>query len=257
MKPLALKPILSNLSEAHRELRWLFARMQFVIFGEVDDERVKDLAENAAREETRNPLTNEAVFFAMSSAYRHLNVAWNSRHASEERILRCAPADLARWSAFPKSAAFRNLWPSPSRCWKAPRKSIRGGRAPNSLQAAFLQMAVRKLDILRYKVAQALGKDALEEVPRPKGLYPEVEAEVFTEKVFCRRIHRIYREMNATWTYRKRTRSGNLSRQTIRRRDQFPCVFMSSLASEFRATKPLPAGLPSGDVRGSARRDVP
>ena len=203
MKPLALKPILLQLNDAHGELVRLFARMQFVVFGEVLDEGVKNLETSVALEEQQNPLTEEAVFVALSNAYRHLNMAWNFRHASEERILRCAPADCARWSRFPTNAVFRDLKPVPSQRRGTPRNSVGRGFNPNSLQAAFLQMAVRKLYILRYKVSCALGDAVPEKVPRPKGLFPEVDAEPFTEKVFGRRLHRIYREIETSWTYRK------------------------------------------------------
>ena len=203
MKPLALKPILSQLNEAHAELVRLFARMQFVVFGEVLDENVKNLEASVALEEQRNPLTEEAVFVALSNAYRHLNMAWNFRHASEERISRCAPADCARWSRFPANAVFRDLKPVTTQRREKPRKTVGRGFNPNSLQAAFLQMAVRKLNILRYKVSCALGDAAPEKVPRPKGLFPEVDAEPFTEKVFGRRMHRIYREIETSLTYRK------------------------------------------------------
>ncbi len=207
MKPLALKPILSQLNEANEELVRLFARMQFVVFGEVLDEGVKNLEASVAMEEQRNPLTEEAVFVALSDAYRHLNMAWNFRHASEERISRCAPADCVRWSRFPINVVFRDLKPVPSQRRGTPRNSVGRGFNPNSLQAAFLQMAVRKLNILRYKVSCALGDAAPEKVPRPKGLFPEVDAEPFTEKVFGRRMHRIYREMETSWAYRKWRRS--------------------------------------------------
>jgi hypothetical protein len=203
MKPLALKPILSQLNEAHRELLWLFARMQFIVFGEVVDESVKNLETAVALEEERNPLTEETVFVILSNAYRHLNMAWNFRHASEERIWRCTPADSARWSRFPTSAVFSDFKPVPSQRKGTSNKSGGSGFNPNSLQAAFLQIAVRKLNILRYKISCALGDAAPEKVPRPKGLFPEVDAEPFMEKVFGRRMHRIYREIETSWTYRK------------------------------------------------------
>ena len=203
MKPLALKPILAQLNEAHAELVRLFARMQFVVFGEVLDEDVKNLEASVALQEQRDPLTEEAVFAVLSNAYRHLNIAWNFRHASEERISCCTPADCARWSRFPTNAVFRDLKPVSSQRREKPRKSVERGFNPNSLQSAFLQMAVRKLNILRYKVSCALGDAAPEKVTRPKGLFPEVDAEPFTEKVFGRRMHRIYREMETSWTYRK------------------------------------------------------
>ena len=232
MKSLDLQPILSNLAEAHGELARLFARIQFVVFGEVVDESVKGWAENVARDEKTSPLAGRALFDSLFRAYRHLNVAWNCRHASEERVRRCAPADVKRWSQFPEDAIFRDLWPAPSRRRGTSREPGRGHIAPSSLQAAFLQMAVRKLDILRYRITCALGTDSPGRAPRPKGLRPGMEAEPFTEEEFGRRLHRIYSEMNTTWSYRiYRKGGGSLSRKTVRRHQQFPGVFLSAIVS--------------------------
>ena len=228
MKSLALQPILSNLAEAHGELARLFARIQFVVFGEVVDETVQEWAENVARDERTSPLDGRALFDSLLRAYRHLNVAWNCRHEFEERVRQCDPTDVARWSKFPRGALFRDLWPAPSRCRGTPREPGRGHVAPNSLQAAFLQMAVRKLDILRYIISFSLGD---KRIPRPKGLRPGIETEPVTEEAFARRIHRIYREMNTAWSYRRKMRSEKLTRQTIRRRAQFPRVFLSAIVS--------------------------
>ena len=226
MKQLALKPILSNLREAQGELMRLFARIQFIVFGEVMDESVKELEKSVAQEERRQSLTEGALFVSMAHAYHHLNFAWNCRHAPEERVWRYDPADFKRWSKFPKGAAFHDLWPAPSRCHGTTREPRQEKINPNSLQAAFLQMAVRKLAILSYRVSCALGDDSPEKVPRPKGLNPEVEAEPFTEEAFDRRMHRIYGEMNRAWAYRKRTAGGSNSRQAIHRRSQFPRPFI-------------------------------
>ena len=89
-------------------------------------------------------------------------------------------------------------------------------------------MAVRKLGILCYRISYALGANAVK-VPRPKGLRPEMKAEPFTEEELGRRMHRIYSDMDYAWacrTYRKGSES--LSRQAIRRREQFPPVFLST-----------------------------
>ena len=226
----ALQPILSNLAEAHGELARLFARIQCIVFGEVLDESVKELAEAVARDEENSPLDERALFVSLAHAYRHLNVAWNGRHESEERVRRGDPADIARRSRFPEDAVFRDLWPAPSRCRVTPREPGRGHIAPNSLQAAFLQMAVRKLDILRYRITCALGTDSPERAPRPKGLRPGMETEPFTEEVFGRRLHRIYSEMNWTWAYRTyHEEGGSLSRQAIRRRQQFPRILLAAI----------------------------
>ena len=227
MNPLTLQPILSHLTEAHEELARLFARLQFVVFGEVVDESVKGWAENVARDEKTSPLDERALFVSLTHAYHHLNFAWNCRHESGESVLRCAPVDFKRWSRFPEDAVFHDLWPTPSRFRGTPREPGRRRIAPNSLQAAFLQMAVRKLSNLRYIIAFALGDNAMK-VPRPKGLRPGMEAEPFTEEEFGRRLRRIYSEMNTSWSYRKKRRCENLSRQIIRRHRQFPSVFLSA-----------------------------
>ena len=230
MQTLSWKPILSNLTEAHGELARLFARLQFIVFGEVVDESVKCWAENVAQDERTTPLDERSLFNSLLRAYRHLNFAWNGRHASEVRVRRCAPDDFKRWSKFPEDAIFHDLWPAPSRCRGTPREPGQGHITPNSLQAAFLHTAVRKLDILRYRVSYALGTDF---VTRPKGLRPGIEAEPFTEEVFARRLHRIYRETNTAWAFRTDRKSGGrLSHPAIRRREQFPRVFLSAIVSD-------------------------
>ncbi len=203
MKPLALKRILSQLNEAHGELARLFARTQFVVFGEVLDEDVKDWEEAIALEEQRDPLSEETFSSTLSRVYRHLNVAWNGRHALEECISRNKPADIARWSSFPTSALFRDLQPAPNLCDGVMVETARRSFHPTSLQAAFLQVAVRKLTILRYRVSCALGENVPNKVLRPKGLFPEVDSEPFTEAVFGRRIRRIFREIESAWIPRQ------------------------------------------------------
>ena len=229
MNPLALQPILANLAEAHEDLARLFARLQFIVFGEVVDENVKGWVETVAQDERTSPLDERALFVSLARAYRHLNVAWNCRYESEERVRRGDPADTARWSRFPEDAVFRDLWPASSRCRGTPCEPGRGDISPSSLQAAFLQMAVRKLGTLRYVISFALGDNAMK-VPRPKGLRPGMETEPFTEEVFGRRLHSIYSDMDFVWAYRAyREGGGSLSRQAILRRQQFPRVFLSAI----------------------------
>ena len=222
-------PLLSNPTEAHGELARLFARLQFIVFGEVVDESVKEWAKTVAQDERTSPLDERALFVSLLRAYRHLNFAWNCRHASEERVRRCAPADVKRWSQFPEDAIFRDLWPAPSRCRGTSREPGRGHIAPSSFQAAFLHMAVRKIDILCYRISYALGTDY---VTRPKGLRPGIETDPFTEDEFGRRMHRIYSNMNFAWACRTYKGGGSLSRQAIRRRQQFPRVFLSAIVPD-------------------------
>jgi len=37
----------------------------------------------------------------MMHIYHHLNTGWNARHASEERVAECGPADFRSWRQFP------------------------------------------------------------------------------------------------------------------------------------------------------------
>lgn len=233
MEPMALKPILSNLNEAHGEMLRLFARLQFIVFGEVLDEDAKNLEASVAAEERRQQLTEGVLFVSMANAYHHLNLAWNCRHAPDESVRRCEPADFKRWSKFPQSSVFRRLWPAPSQCRGVPRKPGHGRIKPNSLQAAFLQMAIRKLSILRYRVSCAIGEDASVKVERPKGLKPEIDDEPFTEATFGRRLGSVYVQMNWVWAYRKWTSCGDLSRQAIHRRSQFPSAFIHGVMQGF------------------------
>ena len=83
-----------------------------------------------------------------------------------------------------------------------------------------VQMAQRKLNTLCYLVAKELG----EEWARPKGLYPEIDAQLLTEKDFARRMHRIYVEMNMAWNSRK-DKTFVTGTRAIQRRRYFPSIF--------------------------------
>ena len=71
MNPLTFQPILSNLTEAHEELARLFARLQFIVFGEVVEESVKD------------PFTEEEFGRRMHRIYSDMDYAWTCRTYSK------------------------------------------------------------------------------------------------------------------------------------------------------------------------------
>ena len=221
MKELSPKTILASLGEAYGGLAALFARIQFSVFGEVEDECVKCLEASVAREEQRHQLTERDLFFSLFVVYQQLNVAWNARRLSEESVR--SGKVYARLSQFPDATAFRDLWPAPSRRREGPRAPFRRPVAPNSLQAAFLQMAVRKLNLLRFRIASESGEvDSRTFQPLRNGL-----PEHFTEEEFARRLHRIYGEMNTAWACR-RDAAKPVSRSTWRRRRRFPTAFLSA-----------------------------
>ena len=223
MKEMSPTTILESLNEAYGGLSSLFARIQFIVFGEVEDEGVKCLEASVAQEEQRRPLSEQELFFSLFVVYQQLNVAWNARHMAKERI-RSGKA-YARLSQFPDATSFRDLWPAPSRRREGSRAPFRGPVAPNSLQAAFLQMATRKLNLLRFRVASEAGEIDARAFPSLRHGQPEH----FTEEEFARRLHRIYGEMNTAWACR---RDGDkpVSRSTWRRRRRFPSAFLSEFA---------------------------
>ncbi len=223
MNALFPETILESLNEAYGGLSALFARIQFIVFGEVEDECVKHLEASAARKEQRSPLSERELFINLFIVYQQLNVSWNARHRAKERIR--SGEVYARLSQFPVEAAFRDLLPAPSRRREGARAPFRGFVAPNSLQAAFLQMAARKLNLLRFRVASETGEIDGRAFPSLRNGLPEH----LTEDEFARRLHRIYGEMNTVWACR---RDGNkpISRSTWRQRRRFPSAFLSEFA---------------------------
>ena len=50
----------------------------------------------------REGLFEETEFeIAMAHLYNHLNTAWNSRNADDERTAKCSDEDFFAWRAFP------------------------------------------------------------------------------------------------------------------------------------------------------------
>ena len=230
MKELTLKPILSNLREALGELDRMGERLHFLDFGELPEgsPHSGDAAYLAGlkREAERSPFNEVSLFFGLEHAYHHLNWAWNCRRTPEERVWRCAGNDFRRWTRFPDTAAFADLWPSD--------RSINGhadklGREVGSPVRAFVQMAQRKLNILCYLVAKELG----EKWVRPKGLKPEIGTQTLVEKDFARRMHRIYVELNMAWNSR-RDKTFVTGKRAIERRRLFPSIFATGCHNMWR-----------------------
>ena len=222
MKGMSLKTILLSLDEAYGGLSALLARIQFIVFGEVEDICARSLESSVAREEKASPLTERTLFFELASIYQVLNNAWNERHEPEERIRQFDHDDFVRLSQFPDDAVFHDLWPAPSRRIDHLRTSLRGQICPNSLQAAFLQTAARKLTILRFRVASEAGEIEGNAFSALQAGAPEH----FTEEEFGQRLHRIYGELNTAWACR-RDANKPISRPTWRRRRRFPPDFLS------------------------------
>jgi hypothetical protein len=62
--------------------------------------------------EIREDVDYERVEFqiAMSHIYHHLNTAWNSQDASDDRHLSCSEDDFKAWRKFPKESDLMLDW---------------------------------------------------------------------------------------------------------------------------------------------------
>ena len=231
MKELAWKPILSNLREALWELERTYLRLYFLDLGELPEDcpRSGDASyiDWLKRQEERSPLDETTLFIRFEHAYHHLNFAWNCRRTPEERVWRCADNDASRWTRFPDTAAFADLWP-PDRTVKGHIDELHG-KVNISTVRIFVHITCRKLRILCYLVAKEIG----EEWVRPEGLFSEVDAQPLAEKDVARRMHRIYAELNTAWNSR-RDKSIVTGRRAIERRRLFPSIFATGCHNMWR-----------------------
>ena len=232
MKELTWKPILSNLKEAFGELDDVHARLHFLDFGELPEDchwigEAADYIASLKKQEQRNPFNEASLFYSLEHAYHHLNCAWNCRRTHEDRVWHFAEKDASRWTRFPDTAAFADLWPS-DRSIKGHFDKL-GGLVSITPVRAFVQMAQLKLNILCYLVAKELG----EEWVRPKGLRPEIGTQPLTEKDFARRMHRIYVELNMAWNSR-RDKTFATDIRAIGRRRLFPSIFATGCHNMWR-----------------------
>ena len=234
MKELTWKPILSNLREALGELSRIHERLYFLEFGELPEDsplasdagHVADRVAWLKKQEARNSFDAIGLFFALEHAYHHLNWAWNCRRTPEERVWHFTDNDASRWTRFPDTTAFADLWPS-DRTVKGHVKELRG--KVGSPVRMFVHMAYRKARILCYLVAKELG----EEWERPQGLFPEVGTKPLTEKDFARRMHRIYVELNMAWNSR-RDKTFATDKRAVDRRRLFPSIFATGCHNMWR-----------------------
>ena len=168
MRKLTWKPILSNLRAALGEIDGTYLRLYFLDLGELPDDcpRSGDASylDLLKRQEERNPLDEMTLFASFEHAYHHLNWAWNCRRTPEKRVWRCADNDFSRWTRFPDTAIFADLWP---------------------------------------------------------------------EKDFARRMHRVYVELNMAWNSRK-DKTFATSKCAVARRRLFPSIFATGCHNMWR-----------------------
>jgi hypothetical protein len=206
MNALTWEPILSNLMEAHGELKKLLWRLHYLTFGELPEDcpnhaNASELAWYA-RPEERNQFAEGSLFVSLEHAYYHLNWAWNCRRTPEERVWHFSDRDADRWTKFPNTMDFADLWPA-DRTAKDEREMVGSARKVNLSPVRMeVQIASRKLEILRYLVAKEIRDSSQPKIVRPRGLKLEVGAQPLTEKEFANRMHRIYEALNMAWNSR-------------------------------------------------------
>ena len=209
MKALTWKPILSNLKEANGELIDLLWRLHYLTFGELPEDCPgrADASYVAwyAREEERHPFAEGGLFVSLEHAYHHLNWAWNCRRTPESRVWHFAESDAKRWTCFPDTTDFADLWPL-DRTVKVAKDDAGfiGSRKKICLfpLRPEIELAQRKLDNLcRFVERECFGE---ENVVSPKGMPADVWQRPLTEKEFALRMHRIYDRLNTAWNCRRR-----------------------------------------------------
>ena len=208
------------------EIAMLAARMEFIALGGIKSDDLKEFEDFARDAERDFPLTEWDIFLALDHAYTHLNRSWNSRFLVKEPVDNTGRLNIHSLKQFPRCMVFRDLWPSKS-CLAggAPRIPDKESRRFSALAMhPFLQLAARKLASLSHRIECVPSENKPDENACEKPVAP------FTEKELGRRLHRIYEQLNLAWANRRgmeSRRSGEqLSVQAMRRRGQFPVIFI-------------------------------
>lgn len=230
MKELAWESILPNLKEVLGELDDLHVRLHFFTFGELPED---NLCSGDAlylawlkQEEKRHPFNQMSLFYRLEHAYHHLNMAWNCRRTSEERVGHFTERDWRELICFPYTVEFADLWPS-DRAVKGHVSELQG--EVGSPVRSFVYMAYRKVRILCYLVAKQLGQEWV----RPIGLYPEIGRLPLTEKELACRMHCIYVELNMAWNSRK-DKTFATDKRAVDQRRLFPSIFATGCHNMWR-----------------------
>ena len=198
---------LSQIATALRMMRMLVTHVEVMAFGHVETPSLKEWEEadectHLAAIMTQSP--EGALSFWMRQTYKALNRAWNVRHWEKERRER---ADRAVWRAsvqFPTDEVFGDLFPPCGRPRRPPSDLCRRPIDAKAIHP-FLHSALRELESL-YTSANG-------------------EAPLWEDRL-ARSLYCIYSEMNWSWSCRKGNVSTRLSPRSIRRRCQFPQVFL-------------------------------
>ena len=231
MKALTWKPILQNLCEANGELKELHCYLHYLEFGDVPENYDNSDKEWLEGQEKTNPFTESSLYVSLDHAYHHLNWAWNIRRSLEERVWKCADKDNKRWSKFPKTMQFADLWPLKDVIKGCDRKS-RHRKVSITPVRVHILMAQRKLDILCTLVAKEITGN-VSQGSTQADLNTDNSVQPLTEKEFARRMHRIFEELNMAWNSRKDTTFAT-TKSAVARRRLFPSIFATGCHNMWR-----------------------
>ena len=226
MKALTWKPILQNLCEANGELKALHCRLHYLEFGDVPDDYDYSYKEWLEEQEKTHAFTENSLFVSLDHAYHHLNWAWNIRRSLEERVWKCADKDNKRWSKFPKTMQFADLWPLKDVIKGCDRKS-RHRKVSITPVRVHILMAQRKLDILSTRVAKEITGN-VSQGGSQADINTDDSMQPLSEKEFARRMHRIFEELNMAWNSRK-DKTFVIKFHAFQRRRYFSPMFMPGI----------------------------
>ena len=199
--------VVREIASALRMMRMLVTHVEVMAFGHVESPSLKEWEEVDECAELAAVMTQRpegALSFWMRQTYKALNRAWNVRHWERERLER---ADKTVWRAlgqFPTDEVFGDLFPPCGRHRRPPSDMCRRPIGAKAIHP-FLHSALRELESL-YTSANG-------------------EAPLWEDRL-VRSLYCIYSEMNWSWSCRKGNVSTKLSPRSIRRRCQFPQVFL-------------------------------
>ena len=194
-----------NLVDARGEMSHLLARVQCAAFGKVCDADLADWEELSLQEERVQPLGRHELYMSMHYIGKHLNRAWNGRHASAETTDWRERHDVSRWERFPAHSIFDDLRPAAPplrRTWRFQSDAPIDAKAAHS----YLQCAYRELERLSDLVNEAF------DASRDSAAAPIDETE------FARHLHQIYGQLSCAWNnsffadYKQSTLCANLRR---------------------------------------------
>ena len=173
----------------------MLARVQCAAFGKVRDADLADWEELALQEERERPLGRYELHMSMHYIGKHLNRAWNGRHASVETTSWRERHDVSRWERFPAHSTFDDLRPAPPPL----RRTCRfPADAPIDAKAVhpYLQCAYREIERLCNLADEAF------DASRNSAAAPIDETE------FGHRIHQINGQLSLAWSNSFQARKG-------------------------------------------------